>query len=258
MKSSNRGEKQLRQRKRSALAGAVALVTTGALGIHSTANAQQIDAGNLLTLSKADLVFNLQRSVYSGKFTCGIFDQGKTFAQVNKGLGAGPPLDRDHSPVEFLPQKQGYYYDFQPGTYSTALNIFNPTLNTLSVEVKISTESVASPATVARLTIPSLNAVMVGCSDIEAVLPDDFKGELVEGFFHISRFSKDIQVQAVYTYTSIAAFQEFRGGFVDDFGVIPGDLIDVFPAGAGAGAGAGGLGLGASVDIETIEPIMVN
>lgn len=75
------------------------------------------------------------------------------------------------------------------------------TRNTLSIDVRISTESLENPSTVATLTIPPLNAARVGCSDIEKILPEDFEGELVEGFFHISRFSSDLKVQAVYSYT---------------------------------------------------------
>ncbi len=233
------------------------MLVIGLIGFHSSASAFLSGSSYSPALTKVDTLVKLQRTVYTSKFTCGIWQHGKTYAQLNQGIGAAPPLPREHSEPSVLPQLQNYYQDFQPGSYSTALNIFNPTLRDLTINVQIATESIASPQTVATVTIPTLNSVKVGCSDIEKLLPANLKGELVEGFFYISRFSSDLQVQAVYTYTTIAAFQEFRGGFVDDFGVIPGEVIDIFPANAGAGAGAGGLGLGGSVDIETIKPMVI-
>lgn len=239
------------------------------LSLASSAMAQQYSG--LLNptanpIAKDDLVINLQRSLYLAKFTCGIWDEGlrvsKTAAQVNKGLGAGPPLPPEHLTPPLLAQlvPPPYYHDFQPGSYSTALNLFNPTLRPVDVQVKISSDSLSGPQTVATKSIGSLEAVRIGCSDIEAVLPGNFKGELIEGFFHVTRPRADLHAQAVYTYSSIAAFQEFRGGFVGH----DGEVISIGSTGyygevvAGAGAGAGGLGLGASVDIETIEPVVID
>lgn len=244
--------------------GVAAIAVVGILGVNSSAIAQPVKSYTILNPYTATTVkpaIPLQRAVYAAKFTCGIWDEGrnigKTAAQVNKGIGAGPPLPWEHSTPPLLPSPP-YYHDFQPGSYSTALNIFNPTLRDLNVNVSVSSESVSSPEIIATLNIASLNTVNVGCSDIERLLPAGFNGELVEGFFYIPRYIADILVQAVYSYSTMAAFQEFRGGFVDDFGVIPGEDIGfVNDISAGAGAGAGGLGLGGSVDIETIVPMMV-
>ncbi|ABA56530.1 hypothetical protein Noc_A0017 (plasmid) [Nitrosococcus oceani ATCC 19707] len=228
-------------------AGIVAAASV--LGFTSGTIAQQpsqfVSPGSISAI-ESGTVINLQRSLYTAKFTCGIWDEGlqvgKTAAQLNKGLGAGPPLPPEYLTPPLLAQQlpPPYYHDFQPGSYSTALNIFNPTLRPVDVQVKISSDSLSGPIVVATKSINSLEATRIGCSDIEAILPNSFAGELVEGFFHITRFRTDLHVQAVYTYSTIAAFQEFRGGFVEA---------------AGAGAGAGGLGLGASVDIETVKPI---
>ncbi|MGB5832879.1 MAG: hypothetical protein WBG92_12925 [Thiohalocapsa sp.] len=247
------------------------IATASMLSLASGAIAQQY--GGLISpsptaipVAKDDLVINFQRSLYMAKFTCGILDEGlrvsKTAAQVNKGLGAGPPLPPEHLTPPLLAQlvPPPYYHDFQPGSYSTALNLFNPTLRPVDVQVKISSDSLSGPITVATKSIGSLEAVRIGCSDIEGMLPSSFTGELIEGFFHVTRPRADLHAEAVYTYSSMGAFQEFRGGFVSkDGGVIPLGSTDYYvEVVAGAGAGAGGLGLGASVDIESIEPMMID
>ncbi len=260
--SARKGSDQLR-------AWMCTIAAASLIGFASSTIAQQssgLASPSPLSVSKDDLVINLQRSLYTAKFTCGIWDEGlrvgKTAAQVNKGLGAGPVLPPEHLTPPLLAQllPPPYYHDFQPGSYSTALNIFNPTLKPVDVQVKISSDSLPSPVVVTTKRIDSLDAARIGCSDIEAVLPSSLEGELVEGFFHITRFRADLHVQAVYTYSTIAAFQEFRGGFVDKKGELrPLGNAEYYPdVVAGAGAGAGGLGLGASVDIETVEPIVID
>lgn len=245
------------------------IAAAGIFGIASSAVAQQSGgpaSPGSPSVAKSGPILRYQRSLYTAKFTCGIWDEGlrvgKTAAQLNAGLGAAPPLPPEYSTPPVLARllPPPYYHDFQPGSYSTALNIFNPTLRTVNVQVKISSDSLPGPITVATRSIRSLEAVRVGCSDVEGMLPSGFEGELVEGFFHITRSSVDLHVEAVYTYSTIAAFQEFRGGFVTSDGVLrPLGESDYYEdVVAGAGAGAGGLGLGASVDIETIEPMLIN
>ncbi|MEE9398500.1 MAG: hypothetical protein V3V31_15995 [Methylococcales bacterium] len=218
-------------------ASLAAFAITGFLGINSSVMAQlriPLDLGSRppVVVLNPDEILRVVNPVYAAKFTCGIWDEGKTAAQFNSGLGAASPLPRRSTLRD--------YHDFQPGSYSTALNIFNPNRQNITVQVVVSSESLSSPQTIATLNIASLNAAKVGCTDIEPFLPTGFSnGELVEGFLYIVRGTTDILVKAVYSYSTIAAFQEFRG---QD------------SAAGGAGGGAGGLGLGGSIDIETIEP----
>ncbi len=189
--------------------GFTAIAVFGILGINSSAFALSVKDFKIPAKYEVDPVIRipLKRAVYSSKFTCGLWEHGKTFAQVNYGIGGAPPLGRKHLAPSELPQIQVYYHDFQPGSYSTALNILNPTSNGLRINVQFSSESLSSPTIVLTKYLQSFETVRVGCSDIERLLPADLKGALVEGFFHISRPVNDISVQAVYTYTTIAAFQ---------------------------------------------------
>ena len=184
-------------------------------------------------LSPKPVIRPFPNAVYTAKFVCG-FQQGISRPQVNSGLGAAPPL-----PTRVQPN----YPDFQPGNYSSALNVFNPTRNRLrGIRVFAITEDLQNPQQVDIVNLAPLRSAQIGCSDIASTIGSFYSsgladGELVEGFLYISRIVDDLQVQAVYGYSSVTAFQQFQGD-----------------APGGAGGGAGGAGLGASVDIETIHP----
>ena len=178
-------------------------------------------------------------NLYLAKFVCG-FQAGQTPPQINKGLGGGIPL-----PNQFLPTYRG----FQPGSYSTTLNVFNTSQSIARFSVFASIEGVATTPNVATVSLGRFRTRQIGCEEIvnkvAPMIPGGLlSGGLVEGFLYIQRTRQDLDAQAVYSYSSIDAFHEFRG----DDGLI---------GGTGA-AGAGGLGLGASVDVERITPVVTD
>ena len=179
----------------------------------------------------------IKTNLYIAKFVCG-FQAGQTAAQINKGLGGGTPLPNQISPA---------FSGFQPGSYSTTLNIFNASSATATFTVFASIDGVVTTPKVSTVSLGTFRTRQIGCEDIaKSVAPfipgGLFNGNLVEGFMYIQRSKQDLDAQVVYSYSSKDAFHEFRG----DDGLI---------GGTGA-AGAGGLGLGASVDVERITPLV--
>lgn len=205
-----------------------AAILAGTLAFYWTpADAQRISPSAITT------------NLYIAKFFCG-FRAGQTPPQINKGLGGGTPLPNQLSPA---------FRGFQPGSYSTTLNIFNTGSATASFSVFASIDGVATTPNVATVNLGTFRTRQLGCGEIASGLAPSvagglINGDLVEGFLYIQRTKQDLDVQAVYSYTSIDAFHEFRG----DDGLV---------GGTGA-AGAGGLGLGASVDVERIAPLKSN
>ena len=198
----------------------LALTAAVGLGCTSPAHAQQLPT--------------LTSVVYPAKFICGFVD-GITPPQLNSGLGAAPPLGFQQPPYSER--------DFQPGSYSTALNIFNPNTTTLNnVIVSVSAAGAAAVGQLPAFSLGPFQTEKIGCPEIVANLPAGVvTGDVIEGVVYIRRGIKDMEAWEVHTYSTIGAFQEFRG---DDFGGV----------GGGGGGGAGGLGLGSSIDVEKVEP----
>lgn len=200
------------------------IVAVSISGPWSTAKAQQINP------------IPITSNLYLAKFVCG-FQDGQTPPQLNRGLGGGIPLPNQSAPV---------FRGFQPGSYSTTLNLFNTSSGTARFSVFASIDGVATTPNVATVSLGTFRSRQIGCDEIAGrvapLIPGGLiNGDLVEGFLYIQRTRKDLDAQVVYSYSSIDAFHEFRG----DDGLV---------AGTGA-AGAGGLGLGASIDVERITPL---
>ena len=158
--------------------------------------------------------------MYVAKFVCG-FKEGFTPPQAP--FFPPPPPTYD-------------YQDFEPGSYSTALNIFFPNLLYLRsrVDVRVSIPEPYSTPPVTSVLVKSLTPSGFGtwkvdCTDIFQVLdpqksPQVKDRQLVEGFLYFTRPSDDSEVHAVYTYSSHRSPED------------------------------GNTGLGSSIDTEKIEP----
>ena len=142
------------------------------------------------------------------------------------------------------------YSALQPGNYATALNIFTLSDNQPSIEVYASMDGNSTNSLVAQLPISRVfETHTITCNGILNALGVNVSTVAYEGFLYITRSQTDLDIQAVYTFESRDAFNEFRG--VDEAGnVVINPEIEVISIG-----GAGGLGLGASIDVERIVPI---
>jgi len=192
-------------------------------------------------------IIQLTNYVYPAKFVCG-FVPGITRPQFNDATGAS-------SQVPFAPPVPSGapedYRDFQPGGYSSALNIFNPNSRSIdNVQVFVSVENSGTTEKLATLNIGPFQTEKLGCKQIEAIIGGNPNGEILEGFVYVKRFADDVEVQIVHSFTTLAAFKELRAGFINFNPGSGGNDIGE----AGAGAGAGGLGLGGSIDIEKVHP----
>lgn len=171
--------------------------------------------------------------LYPAKFVCG-FEEDVSAFQGN----VPPPI--------------GLYRNFEPGHYSMVLNILNASRSQQTIQVVASVMGASPNPAVATLTLDAFEADRLGCPEISTALGVQ-TGELIEGFVHISRYNDDLEIKAVYSYTSKDSF--ITGGVTDtlagtysDFSIYDYEL---------GGAGGGGLGLGASIDVVKIEPRIV-
>ncbi len=162
--------------------------------------------------------------LYTAKFVCG-FKPGFTPPQGN--VVNGPGIFN--------------YRDFEPGSYSTALNVLYATgrnTNT-NVNVFISVPETTQNAALTRvnlgpLPLSNFGTVKVDCEDIAQALngplPQIAAQEVIEGFLYITRGIDDLVVEAVYSYSSQ----------IGALGGEPRNNADI--------------GLGASVHVQNIEP----
>ncbi len=186
--------------------------------------------------------------VYAAQFVCG-YVQGATPPQANSP-GATVPAP--------LPD------DFQPGSYATALNLFNPSFRSVAnIRMFASVADGGTTPVGPPITLAAFRTEKITCQDIvrdvARLIPGNLaNGEVVEGFLYTTRPADDLEMQAVYTYSTKDGFKEFLG--VDDAGfVVPvagREAETEFPL-ISIG-GAGGLGLGGSIDVEKITPRKVS
>ena len=152
--------------------------------------------------------------VYAAKFVCG--------PQTVASIGIGQTVT--HSAV-------------QPGNYATALNILPLVEGRLGLDVHASMDGNPLNPLVRRFSLThALNTYTVTCEDILNGFGVSVSNEAFEGFLYIERSKSDLEVQAVYTYSSREKFTDWLG--VDSNGnLVENPEINLISIG-----GAGGLG----------------